>query len=335
MIIYKRILAAVWVTLMSGFIAADLMTSLWFVLGSVGAWILAQFLRDVGWKRFILWGIATSIAVFVLICFLIFGVHYHIPSSVLEDYRAELSIFEPTTQKFKLIERFRVNGWESGLEHLDPNHQPRRPISRPKDIEFSLEEESIEARRVGLIVREIFWYPLEAKNGRIDLKLSGGFMLRGPLCGFACPPATVTIRDLPSGAFFGARYARNVEISEYLGKETVRFTVDNLEAGIRIAYLPGLLRFMKPVLAVFYKAGSIGGLLIVILTAVVGFLVFGVFKPLLEKHLQERVTGLRAKEQGGKNRSQSTCVDNTNAGRPSGPIEEIKQGDRSDEPPSA
>lgn len=276
------IAAIIWVILICGFIITDLNASLYFFLGSATCWLFIKLL-DRQWPRwfylnsffprpFPLFLLLTIFLITILLVILSFlAGRYQALShpSIILNYRSEIYPSDSNKfdiRSFTLSEQIEVDPNYLDIDKItDKNYVLTRGFYEGiQDSGFhldtttvSLEKSIIKAKNIGLLVREIHWQPLQARDGHVDIIMPDGKRLHGPLCqGITCPPKNIIIKDLPAGAYLGARYAKS-EVTSYLGNETIRLTLDDWDKGITFAYLPGILRFFNSAIAVFYYIGSV------------------------------------------------------------------------------
>ena len=109
---------------------------------------------------------------------------------------------------------------------------------------------------IGLIVKQLEIKSFNSnKKSIINVSLSNGEQWKGKLCTYNCPESIVELVDFPKGSLYSIKNEKGDSlevVDEYLDQETLKWSVHNLEKGIKFAYIKPpfhkIRRFIQPLL---------------------------------------------------------------------------------------
>ncbi len=183
---------------------------------------------------------------------------YEIDIPIINNY--ELSI-EPLTNNqflmsnnFQTLEKISLNEFDIYLPKLltllnnkdmySSNAIQSSVSNIEQDIKVGLNnyatrqrQDKVNSKNRGFILREINIKPLKVDtNGYLNISINKNY-LKTKLCINSCPTSNIKLLNFPLGSFYRAKNANLIERNPYLTTETIKWSIDDIDHGIQIAYI--------------------------------------------------------------------------------------------------
>jgi len=195
----------------------------------------------------------------------------------------------PTPTAIPEVEEYQVE-----IEQLDAQEfNVKEEAFTDSDELIDSQEREVESTSSGLILRELHITPSE------------------PLCISRCPKSMVVLLDFPIGSFYQAKEVGNIEKESYVGTETIRWSVRDLDRGITFAYIPAPYHHLRPFLIPFIEFASFSSWLIGFGGFMMALFINPMIKPLLpyiNNSKRKEGTARRPASPGFDLLSQATCA---------------------------
>lgn len=271
-----------------------MMTNYWYGLLLLGVVIIALLIELVRsrfgaafsrhkWK--ILGGAIFLLLIGLAWLILLFSNNFYQFPPVIEQYTV---VVEPSPSD---ANQFVVK--ESGLLDCE-----EFGVCGTEEEAFSLPPYEIESQPRGFLIREVTITPLKVE-GQGRLTLPNGILFSGPICTFACPSSQIELSEFPQNAFYDAPNTTNLEVDTYLDTETVTWEGEELEEGIRFAYVPAPFHFVRGALRPFIGLTSLPQWLFLIVMYAFTKLVEPLFFEAIQNRIKRRFPGLFPPDKGG------------------------------------
>ena len=143
----------------------------------------------------------------------------------------------------------------------------------------------------GFMLREVEIAPLEADpRTPAEVTLPGSGTPTVTLCSSTgCPPAIVTLVDLPQNSYYDARGGEFVQTEQYVTGETIVFTNLNMERGINFAYVPTPFTVLRPVAGFFIGARTLSEWAAGLIGLIGAIVSMPLIRPIIEEALQKYI----------------------------------------------
>jgi hypothetical protein len=195
----------------------------------------------------------------------------------LEKYRATLTPKDSSMHEFILKEEVELSGPIKLEPELPNNKDVESSLRERNDTKrwFRLRERTIRSTSEGFLTMKIFYVPLETYRlrGWNRLVLASGEYIQLLLNDFKCEDVSIELRNMPKGSFQSARYSQKEEKQPFAETETIRWSVNNLEDSIGVAFVKPRFEKYVPILSPFLGISSMNGwfaaLLALFLTVVI------------------------------------------------------------------
>ena len=112
------------------------------------------------------------------------------------------------------------------------------------------------SKNLGFILKELNITPLNINSDGDLMVVMNGSILKIKLCINSCPNSNIKLYDFPLGSFYQAKGADIKKRVPYLDRETIEWSIEDLEDGVKLAYIATPFnhprRFIEPLLGFFY-----------------------------------------------------------------------------------
>jgi hypothetical protein len=183
---------------------------------------------------------------------------------VITNYSAEIETENFAEDSFLIKRQITYKEVEQTCVYRDWESKTIR-----ESITEDLPGETIQGSRVGLFLHEV----------ELPTKLNN----------YSCCPdtASVAVTNLPYHSFFDAQYARDLNVDEYLGKETITWEGNYPERGIRFAYIPSPFHNVHSLLTPFIELSKFDNWAL----ALLGFTVSSLFVAVVKSSVVDWMKG--------------------------------------------
>jgi len=146
---------------------------------------------------------------------------------------------------------------------------------------------------------------LDLGNRTIQSRESGLFLHEvtistDPVADYGCCPdaSKAVIMDLPYQSFYDARYASDLEVDEYLGKETVSWNTSELRADLHFLYIPPPYHNVRILLTPFLDMSKYDNRVLGVLGFAMSSIILPIIKPKAIEGIRERIKKMFPRKEG-------------------------------------
>ncbi len=283
LIIYRVVLLALLLIVFLGILCVNYIASLVLIISIfLGVYCFNTLIKNI--KKIRLTKktkLTLKILLFSILLLILIALGLHVeytsgrPMPFFEEYKLVIKPINSDLLKYEINEILMTHvtqeelerGFRVGNNLHEENSNKIKIYARKKRVVNNI--------NIGLLLKEIYIRPFQLNaDSYINAVLSNGKQWKGKLCPDSCPKSTVELVDFPQGSLYSIKNEEDFSIlDKYLGNETLRWSVRDLNKGIRFAYIKPPFYIFARLIKPFLKLTESNQLFVVVFGLMFGLVI--------------------------------------------------------------